>query len=209
MKKFFSILGILIYPTMMVQGHGPTDHGEAYQLSRALAQNSIPPPTPQAISSSAVAEPGASGQPKQKFSSDTAKAARKLALPTTPNVPTFLNGNINAVSLNENSDFLFRLATNFIIENSSGSNTERFALSAGAQERITLANNGALSFFSQIDGIAGHDAPIDFPTNQVQVAAHNFYYDDTQGRRTYERLINTNQFDLDYFELILKYANRC
>ena len=87
MKKFFSILGILIYPTMMVQGHGPTDHGEAYQLSRALAQNSIPPPTPQAISSSAVAEPGASGQPKQKFSSDTAKAARKLALPTTPNVP--------------------------------------------------------------------------------------------------------------------------
>ena len=43
MKKLLSILGILIYPTMMVQGHGPTDHGEAHQLSRAIVQNTTQP----------------------------------------------------------------------------------------------------------------------------------------------------------------------
>lgn len=86
MKQFFSILGILIYPTMMVQGHGPTDHGEAHQLSRALAQNNTPiatpsPRIPSAITPSVTAQPdtpSAAQQPNAESIRSTA------AVPSAP-----------------------------------------------------------------------------------------------------------------------------
>ena len=70
MKQLLGIVLILCFPTLHVSGHGPTDHGEAPQLSRALAQNNSPSPAPshttQPAIPSRVAEPNATGVAEKK-----------------------------------------------------------------------------------------------------------------------------------------------